>query len=147
MSYSSDHIDEIVAVQSAARPEVDDFLIGSSGADVMEGTYTFDPGPVNSLNVGLIGDAGNDILNGAEGDDLIYPGPGSDIVIGGTGTDAVAFVDATSAVTADLGLFYAEQTGERDTLSTVENVLGSEFGDHLYGDAGGNVLDGWDGDD
>ena len=81
------------------------------------------------------------------GNDALFPGPGDDEVLGGSGTDAVAFVDAVLPVTVDLASGYANENGDHDTISDVENVLGSEYGDHIYGDDGPNVLDGWEGDD
>ena len=59
----------------------------------------------------------------------------------------MAFVDGVLPVTVDLASGYANENGDHDTISDVENVLGSEYGDHIYGDDGPNVLDGWEGGD
>jgi Ca2+-binding RTX toxin-like protein len=49
-------------------------------------------------------------------------------------------------VTADLAA--GASTGEgTDTLSDLDGLLGSTFGDHLIGDGGDNLLDGDEGDD
>ena len=155
MTYSVSRIEEILSVTSAALPAVDDMtFLGASGPDNLVGTYTFSDGSwpryssyITWHDITLLTDAGNDTLDGEDGNDRLYPGPGNDTVKGGTGTDAVAFVDALAAVTVDLASGYADGNGDHDTISGVENVLGSAYGDHVYGDSGANVLDGWEGDD
>ena len=155
MTYSLDRIEEILSVTSAALPAVDDFTyLGDASVDQLIGTYTFSDGSwplfsswVTWSDITLLADAGDDTLDGQEGNDRLYPGPGDDVVLGGTGTDAVAFVDGVLPVTVDLASGYANENGDHDTISDVENVLGSEYGDHIYGDDGPNVLDGWEGGD
>ena len=155
MTYSVSRIEEILSVTSAALPAVDDMtFLGASGPDNLVGTYTFSDGSwpryssyITWHDITLLTDAGNDTLDGEDGNDRLYPGPGNDTVKGGTGTDAVAFVDALAAVTVDLASGYADGNGDHDTVNGVENVLGSAYGDHIYGDSGANVLDGWEGDD
>ena len=146
MTYSISRVQEILGVDSAALPNHDWTVVGDDGPDALFGTHNFAIG-VTWTDLALIGDAGDDTLDGEEGDDSLYPGPGDDEVLGGPGTDAVAFVDALGPVTVDLGSGYANENGDRDTISDVENVLGSGGADHVYGDDRPNVLDGWDGDD
>ena len=156
MTYSLDRIEEILGVASAALPATDEWAtLGDGGADQMVGSYTFSDGSwplfsswVTWTDITLLADAGDDTLDGQDGNDRLYPGPGDDEVLGGGGTDAVAFVDSLGPVTVDLASGFAnEADGGLDTISDVENVLGSEEGDHIHGDSGANVLDGWDGAD
>jgi Ca2+-binding RTX toxin-like protein len=156
MTCSLDRIDEILSVESAALPATDNWTtLGNGGANQLVGNYTFSDGSwplfsswVTWTDITLLADAGDDTLDGQAGNDRLYPGPGDDAVLGGSGTDAVAFVDSLGPVTVDLASGFANEAGgDLDTVSDVENVLGSEGGDHIYGDGGPNVLDGWEGDD
>jgi Ca2+-binding RTX toxin-like protein len=67
-------------------------------------------------------------------------------VQGGPGLDTASYSDSLSAVTVDLLATTASGDGD-DTLSGMERVLGSPFGDHLIGSQRPNRLTGGAGDD
>ena len=85
----------------------------------------------SNFNDQLLGDAGNNALNG------------------GAGTDTVSYTTATAAVTVNLSLTTAQNTvgAGTDTLSNFENLRGSNFNDTLTGDAKSNILIGGLGND
>ncbi len=126
----------------------DETITGATGNDVLNG------GDGNDTLIGL---AGNDTLDGGNGNDVLRGGAGNDILIGGAGIDTASYSDATAGVTVNLGLTAAQATGAgSDTLSEIENLIGSAFDNVLTGDAGANrlearagndTLDGGDGDD
>ena len=68
---------------------------------------------------------------------------------GGTGVDTANYVDAATAIIADLtaGTGTNPAGTEHDTLIGIENLTGSRFADTLTGDAGDNALSGGAGDD
>jgi Ca2+-binding RTX toxin-like protein len=99
----------------------------------------------DGVNV-LSGGAGNDTLVGLGGNDVLRPGAGTDTVQGGPGLDTASYSDSLSAVTVDLLATTASGDGD-DTLSGMERVLGSPFGDHLIGSQRPNRLTGGAGDD
>ncbi|MEY4250035.1 MAG: hypothetical protein RJA87_1668 [Pseudomonadota bacterium] len=105
--------------------------IGGGGDDSLIG---------NGLNNHLTGNAGNDILWGGAGDDSLS---------GGTGSDTASYVGASAAVSVNLGLIAAQNTGSAgtDTLTSIENLLGSSYNDILTGTSGANSLDGGAGND
>lgn len=105
--------------------------IGGGGNDRLTG---------NGLNNRLTGNAGNDSLWGGAGDDVLS---------GGAGSDTASYVGASAAVSVSLGLIVAQNTGGAgiDTLSSIENLIGSSYNDILTGTAGANSLDGGVGDD
>ena len=101
----------------------------------------------SSLSDTLIGGTGNDTLNGGAGDDLLRGGLGKDVLIGGTGIDTVSYSAATAAVNVNLTTGLATGADGSDTLSTIENIIGSAFADTLTGNAGNNALTGGTGVD
>ncbi|TWF56842.1 calcium-binding protein [Neorhizobium alkalisoli] len=132
-------------------------VTGTPGSDVIggdTGNNEIDGGAGDDT---VTGDAGNDILHGGEGNDTLdggadndtlHGGVGADVLIGGSGVDTADYSDSDAGVVIDL----AAGTGsgghaEGDTLSGIENAVGSALGDVLSGDGGDNVLNGQDGDD
>jgi Ca2+-binding RTX toxin-like protein len=97
----------------------------------------------------LIGKAGNDVILGGAGNDLMDGGSGNDSLNGGGGIDAVTYAQAVGGVVVDLSLSGGQDTvgAGVDSLSGVENVLGSAYADKLRGNGGGNLLDGGAGAD
>ncbi|MGH7002796.1 MAG: beta strand repeat-containing protein, partial [Alphaproteobacteria bacterium] len=114
--------------------------VGSDFNDTINGT--------EGVNV-ISGGHGIDTLRGNGGDDLISGGALGDIVDGGAGNDTAIYVSSLAGVTVDLTLATQSGAGEAtgDKLSSIENILGSDFNDTLTGDAGVNVLTGGAGDD
>ncbi len=106
-------------------------ITGGSGADSLTGD-----GNANTL----LGGAGNDTLDG---------GAGNDTLSGGDGTDTASYAQAGAGVTVSLALLTAQATGSAgtDTLSLIENLTGSAFGDMLAGGTGVNRIDGGTGAD
>ena len=115
-------------------------LYGGYGDDILNGGASGDV---------LSGEAGNDVLHGGGGQDFLNGGAGNDTIDGGDGVDQVQYWDATAGVTVNLSLTTTQNTHGAgiDTITNVENVLGSQFADTLTGDAGNNTLDGGGGDD
>ena len=123
--------DTLSAIENLTGSNFNDTLTGSTGSNVLTGLGGADT---------LSGDLGNDTLAG---------GLGNDILNGGDGNDTASYSDAISAVTVDLGNVAAQNTGGAgtDTLSNLENLLGSAFNDKLTGNSLGNLLDGGGGGD
>ena len=93
----------------------------------------------------IYGSTSSDIIYGLGGDDLIYGGGGSgiDVINGGSGNDTVACLDSNVFVIVDLGLGEGfGGTADGDEYLSIENVIGSVYGDVLVGDGGGNILTG-----
>lgn len=74
---------------------------------------------------------------------------GNDYVDGGAGIDSLAYTDATGAVTLDLAITTAQNTGAYgiDTVINVENVTSGSQNDRLLGNAVANSLSTGDGAD
>ncbi|MGO4126409.1 hypothetical protein AB4Z01_18555 [Inquilinus sp. YAF38] len=105
----------------------------------------------------LIGDDGNNVIDGLGGGDDLQGGGGDDLIRGwaagnqldgGAGIDTATYYNrGSSGVVVDLAAGTA-LGAVNDTLASIENVTGSGQGnDTLSGDAGANVLAGWGGND
>jgi hypothetical protein len=145
-----------------------DSVVGSMGADWVQGGF----GDDDLIGMGgkdlLVGGAGNDELwgdayshidswllwkevdqlAGGSGDDLLHGGVGADSLDGGSGVDTAAYWQSEAGVNVNLatgrGLGGA---AEGDTLRDIEYLSGSQHGDILRGDGARNRLDGGAGDD
>ncbi|MFT3728244.1 MAG: calcium-binding protein [Terricaulis sp.] len=96
----------------------------------------------------LVGNGGLDLIDGGDGDDLLEGDAGADVLIGGAGADTVRYENSAAAVLVDLTAgIGAGGDAQGDTLSGVENLIGSAFDDTLKGDGGANSLSGGDGND
>jgi large repetitive protein len=109
-----------------------DTILGNGGDDVLEGRQAAD---------NLQGGAGNDRFVATIGD-------GNDIYNGGTETDTYDLSLTAAAATVNLvtGTASSADTGS-DTLSLIENVIGSQGSNTITGSAANNVLDGAGGND
>jgi Ca2+-binding RTX toxin-like protein len=118
-------------------------VVGGSGNDVLSGNTL-----ANVLSAGI----GDDQLNGGGGDDTLRGGAGNDVFDGGEGLDTVDFSYATTNLIFFLGgpgtvATVTVATGDVDEISNVENVIGGDGNDFIYGFSGRNVLNGGAGND
>jgi Ca2+-binding RTX toxin-like protein len=128
-----------------------DLIIGTDLADSLLGKAGDDELQGKAGNDLLSGDDGNDRLFGGENNDLLFGGldvgRDSDLLDGGNGVDTVTYGPAQHGMFVDLELHFAdaqlsEFRGPRDTLVSIENVIGTNFNDSLTGDGGANSLSG-----
>ena len=92
----------------------------------------------------LLGEDGADKLYGGDGNDRLAGGAGADTLDGGAGVDTAEYSSAASGLTINLA---AGTASDGDTLTSIENVVGSAFDDVLTGGDGTNVLEGGAGND
>jgi Ca2+-binding RTX toxin-like protein len=149
--------DTLVSIENIISGAGNDTLRGNAVANVLSG------GDGNDL---LDGRAGNDTLHGGDGTDTILGGDGddlitteglavsSDIVDGGLGIDTLDYSGLTLALgaaglTLDLRLTTPQETfaAGYDTISNIENIIGSLRNDLLNGSDVANTLNGGAGDD
>jgi len=118
----------------------DDVLLAGTGDDTLYGGNGHDV---------LVGGEGNDKLYGGAGDDLLIGGPGNDLLDGGTGNDTASYASATSGVTVNLGVGTQQNSigAGLDTLSSIENLIGSDYNDTLMGNGVDNQITGGLGND
>ncbi len=119
---------------------------GGAGIDTISG---FENLTGSKYDDHLTGDTGNNILDGGDGDDVLYGFGGTDVLNGGIGGfDTANYGDATAAITVNLGLSTAQNTGGAGVLTLIHIsgfVAGS--GDDVLTGGGASVLHGGAGDD
>lgn len=121
---------------------------GRGGNDLLDGRGGNDKIYGEVGNDTLIGGAGNDLLVGGEGNDLLVGGTGADVLDGGNGVDTTEYVSSDAGVNVNLSTgIGAGGDAEGDTISGVENVIGSKFNDILTGNAAANIISGGAGND
>ena len=129
----SSRIEEILSVASAALPAVDDLThLGNAGGDQLIGTYTFSDGSwplfsswVTWSDITLLADAGDDTLDGQPATTVSIPARA--MTRSWAAPAPTRWRSSTPLpVTVDLASGYANENGDHDTISDVENVLGSE---------------------
>ena len=135
----------------------DDSLSGDEGRNLILGWYGDDTIAGEGGADALYGGAGDDVLMGGDGDDFLHGGLGADELIGGAGRDVVSYAlyqedpkggadrltGATGGIRADL----MNPTVGEDTLTGIEDIVGSVGDDTLAGDDLGNVIVGNEGHD
>ncbi len=101
-----------------------------------------------SANQFISGGGFNDLLSGQGGRDELEGRQGGDALSGDAGSDAASYRHGVAGVTADLAL-PGNNTGEAagDTYMSIENIVGTRFGDILRGNNLANVLEGGGGSD
>ncbi|MDY0328392.1 MAG: hypothetical protein RBR07_09105, partial [Arcobacteraceae bacterium] len=133
--------DNIKNIQHITGGAGDDIIIGDLQNNILSG------GAGNDTIKGV--DGSNQLLGGA-GDDTIFSGVGDDVINGGADNDTVNFQDASGVITVNLTTTTAQVIGGglgTDTITNIENVIGSSYGDSITGNAGANILIGGAGDD
>jgi len=100
-------------------------IIGTGGADTLDGT--------DDRDVIWAGD-GNDTIRGLGGDDLICAGEGQDVIYGGAGNDQIVAAAGDDLIYGDGG-HDAISAGDGD-----DTVYGQYGADNISGDAGNDTL-------
>ena len=113
----------------------------------------FDDDLTGDIQANVIrGGEGNDTLLGEEGNDTLIGGAGADSFDGGEGIDTVDYSDSSEGVRVSFSRNTGGSSGgdaEGDSFAddpnnartkTVENIVGSDFGDVLIGDGNNNTI-------
>jgi Ca2+-binding RTX toxin-like protein len=120
-------LDVLINCTGTSGSRFDDELIGTAGANSLDGAGGADR---------IVAGRGNDSVYGREGDDVIDGGPG---------VDSTSFAGATRVV---VNLARGRASGDgNDRLRGLENVYGTRGRDVLIGNSPPNELRGWLGND
>lgn len=147
--------------------EGDDLLQGHQGADQITGGTGNDTLHGHDGFDVLYGDAGSDLIQGGQDDDWLFGGDGADTLEGGNGRDVLNggegadvlnggdgildvanYEGSSAAVTINLETGAASGgDAEGDTITNIENLVGSSHSDSLTGNWADNIIEGGDGAD
>jgi Ca2+-binding RTX toxin-like protein len=129
-SSGADGSDTLVNIENLIGSAFNDTLTGNAGANRLDGG------------------AGNDSIQGSAGDDWLIGGDGADALDGGTGVNTADYSGSSAAVSVNLQNGKGTGgTAANDTLTNIQNVVGSAFNDNLVGSSTANVLTGGAGND
>jgi len=91
----------------------------------------------------VIGSVHDDTIIGSAGDDWIDAGQGADNIDGGLGNDTLSYLTAISGVVVTIN----GTNSQSDSISNINNLYGSSYGDVLTGDGADNIIEGGLGND
>jgi Ca2+-binding RTX toxin-like protein len=147
--------DRLFDIENLHGTYFDDWLAGNSGPNRLRGAWGNDWLKGGGGSDHLQGDDGNDTLDGGTeadtlygglGDDTLRGGPGEDTLDGGPGIDTADYSTSPTGVHVEIG-FALGGDADGDQFAGIENLTGSAFDDHLFGNRNANVLMGLDGPD
>jgi Ca2+-binding RTX toxin-like protein len=118
-------------------------------------------GTGNDFTNFIKGNSGDNLLDGRGGDDKLYYSGGNDTFLGGDGDDTVDFSDVAGTHTTPIGQVgvsvnlgsvtigdlapgrsYSGALKETIVLSSIENIVGTKFGDFIIGNDENNQIEG-----
>jgi Ca2+-binding RTX toxin-like protein len=140
----SNGYDRFFDIDDVEGSNFNDTIYGNDASNIISGLQGSDI---------LDGRGGGDTLFGGEGYDTLFSGSGDDYIDGGEDTDTVNYQNANGGVVVRLDKPNGDEyddfaTGHgNDTLFNIEDVIGSNYGDTIFGSGGTNYLMGMDGDD
>ena len=151
--------DQLISIENVVGSQGDDIIVGDQGGNEITGGLGDDRleggGGTDFLAGGdgddlLFGNGDNDLLVGNDGDDDLFAGYGNNFLDGGNGSDTANYSDTLGGIDVNLLSGSALQRmnpTERDQLTSIENVVGSQGDDFIVGDQGANRITGGLGDD
>lgn len=101
-------------------------------------------------NDSLLASFGDDQLYGGAGDDTLDGSWGKDTLDGGDGIDTATYAFYDRGINVDLTtgvLGFPDYPGYFETLTNIENLIGSQGNDTLFGNTVNNILRGGQGND
>ena len=119
---------------------------GAAGSDTVRGVENVIGSAFNDT---ITGNGFGNVLTGGNGDDALAGNLGNDTLTGGAGTDTANYATASAAVKVNLTILTVQSTlgAGSDTLTGIENLVGTGFDDQFTGDGANNVLTGNAGND
>jgi len=123
-----------------------DALYGAGGNDVIDGGAGSDALYGGSGNDVLFGGTGSDRLEGGDGDDQLWVDDPNDVVVEGAegGNDAV-YSSVSYELAAGAGIEFLSTSQNSGTAAI--NLIGNDYVQLIYGNAGANFLQGGGGGD
>ncbi len=151
----ADRIDGQGGIDTASyrdsRGGVNVSLVAGTGSDGdAEGDTLFSVESVEGSDEAdiLQGGPGAGAVIGLDGNDILRASAGATAFDGGEGADTVDYSESTAAIQANLGTGAASLGwAQGDTFKSVEQVIGSNHGDTIYGSAGAERFQGGGGTD
>lgn len=139
-----DGLDTLLNFENVVGSNYTDTITGNNGNNVfmgMDGDDTINGADGNDK---FYGGPGNDKLFGDDGNDIFYFSSGNNDMDGGAGTDTVDYSGSPGSrgVTVNLKTGKGSFDAVGDTYVNIENVVGTDKRDDIWGNALANTFDG-----
>lgn len=136
-------------IDNAADVVTETNAVASTGGVDLVQSWLLSHTLASNVESGRIMTSSNANLTGNGLDNTLFTASGNNVIDGGAGSDQVSYAFAGGAVTVSLAVAGAQATGgsASDTLISIENLIGSNFGDTLTGSTAANRLNGGLGSD
>ncbi|WP_326295436.1 Hint domain-containing protein [Mesobacterium hydrothermale] len=124
---------EAMGIPAGATP-LNDIVEGTTGADLIDATYTGDPegdrvdaadNLAGNDNDVIVAGAGNDTILAGAGDDFVRGGAGDDVISGGAGNDTLDGGDGQDTLNSDAGNDTLTGGADQD-LFTLTDGMGTD---------------------
>jgi Ca2+-binding RTX toxin-like protein len=164
--YETRTVATLTSIEDVVGSAYGDSITGNGGPNMLDGGNGDDHLFGLGGNDRLFGGNGNDTLDGGSGNDTLVGGQGMDTIIGGAGSDTVSYADALIGmdIRLDVPLFSSpdspilagaarqihvrtDELVHEDTLSGIENVVGSSYNDVIKSNGALNTIEGGEGSD
>ena len=146
-----------LASPGAVEVDLDAFVARDDGFGGQDSLFGIEQVEGSDFDDDLSGSEDDDTLLGGAGDDVLVGRGGNDVLDGGDDFDVADYSGAGDSVFANLGANTVQDgDGGTDTVTNVEELIGSDFddeltggaqGDALFGGLGFDILEGGGGDD
>lgn len=147
--------DKVTYADAAANLQI---ILGFNGADgraTLQGTFERDTlrGIENvegsAFDDAIFGNELDNVMEGGGGSDFFGDSRGDDRYIGGAGIDTLDLTGEDAGVTVNLATGVMTYTGstERDTMTGIERIVGTDFADTITGSFQNDLLFGTSGED
>ena len=148
-------VDSLVSIENVYGTAYDDNIVGDSGGNRLFGGAGNDVLGTDNTEAPPTSSTGQDVLDGGDGNDMFLPGQATDLVVdGGAGVDFIYYrsvgqVSQLNGIKVDLGLAGPQNVDATHvlTISSVEQIYGTDFNDTISASTATNMLGGLDGTD
>jgi Ca2+-binding RTX toxin-like protein len=127
--------DQLQNIENVIGSAFNDRIIGDRNINIIYTGNGDDRVEARDGNDTIFGETGNDTLLGEGDDDLLIGDIGADLLDGGVGNDTASYSTSALDVIANLSTGRGATGDARgDVYELIENLEGSQLGDHLIGE-------------
>ncbi len=129
--------DKVVTGNGIANP----YETFGINVDKIYAGYQFDDNLDRDEAMARWAESGDDVMTGSSADELFVPGAGKNTIDGGGGSNTVSYEDSPEGIVVWFGaVAIPESGGPADELKNIQNYIGSNFDDQIWGSDQANII-------